>query len=72
MWKQAAARPLLATGVMAASVAAAAVAIRCCTYVHPYLVNDESHRFELQQLNAPSALRQSCRSLCVDWQMIDG
>jgi hypothetical protein len=47
MWKQVEARPLLATGATAASTAAAAVAIRCCTYVHPYLINDESHRFEL-------------------------
>lgn len=49
MWKQAKASPLLATGVTAASAAAAAMAIRCCTYVHPYLINDESHRCPHQQ-----------------------
>ena len=60
MWKQAQASPELATGVTAASAAAAAVAIRCCTYVHPYLINDESHRLDLHWHAVDSQAVLSC------------
>lgn len=44
MWRQLKARPLLAAALLPATAAALASTVRCCTYVHPYLVNDESHR----------------------------